>query len=428
MKTALIITYYWPPSGGGGVQRWLKFTKYLPEFGWKPIILTPSNPSVREQDTSLLDEVNTDLKVVKLPIFEPYALTSKLLNIQTIPKQGIVQSDPDIRNKFLTWMRGNFLIPDTRIFWRKPAYKKAAQIITDEHVDLVITTGPPHSIHLIGYDLKTKLNVKWIADFRDPWSDWDILNQLRLTDWARTRHQKLERKVIKAADGVTTVSNAWAKEFSERHQKSVEVVTNGYEDDGEPKPVENVPDKFRISHFGLINKFRNVPRLWQVLGELCKKDQDFSDDLEIFLAGNVESSLFDLFKENNLGDKVKYANYLPYGELPGKYAQTSVFLLLSNKSKNSKGHIPGKLFEYLHQGKPVLALSDKDGDVSEIINKTNSGFVVDSDDTSSIRDCLLKLYNSYKSGWHIFEQKGISDYERKNLTGKLSAYMNRMIE
>jgi glycosyltransferase involved in cell wall biosynthesis len=368
------------------------------------------------------------LKIVKLPIFEPYALTSKLLNIQTIPKQGIVQSDPDIRNKFLTWMRGNFLIPDTRIFWRKPAYKKAAQIITDEHVDLVITTGPPHSIHLIGYDLKTKLNVKWIADFRDPWSDWDILDQLRLTDWARTRHQKLERKVIKAADGVTTVSNAWAKEFSERHQKSVEVVTNGYEDDGEPKPVENVPDKFRISHFGLINKFRNVPRLWQVLGELCKKDQDFSDDLEIFLAGNVESSLFDLFKENNLGDKVKYANYLPYGELPGKYAQTSVFLLLSNKSKNSKGHIPGKLFEYLHQGKPVLALSDKDGDVSEIINKTNSGFVVDSDDTSSIRDCLLKLYNGYKSGGHIFEQKGISDYERKNLTGKLSAYMNRMIE
>jgi glycosyltransferase involved in cell wall biosynthesis len=427
MKKVLVITYYWPPSGGGGVQRWLKFTKYLPEFGWNPIVLTPANPSVREQDSSLLNEVRADLKIVKIPIFEPYAVTSKLLNIQTVPRQGIVQSKPDIRNYLLTWMRGNFLIPDTRIFWRKPAFKKASKLIVEESIDLVITTGPPHSLHLIGHDLKTHLKIKWIADFRDPWSDWDILDQLKLTPWAKMRHKMLEQKVIGAADGVITVSNAWAKDLSERHQKTIKVITNGYDRNAEYTDAEATPDKFRISHFGLINKFRNVPRLWQVLGELCQKDQEFCEDLEIFLAGNIENSLFELFKEYKLDTKLNYVEYLPYAELPLKYAQTSVFLLLSNRSKNSKGHIPGKLFEYLEQGKPVLALSDTDGDVADIIIKTNSGYVADPEDEVSIRNYIMKLYEGYRKNERIFKQTGISGYERRNLTERLSDFMGGLI-
>lgn len=427
IRSVLIITYYWPPSGGGGVQRWLSFTRHLPSFGWRPLILTPSNPSVREQDHSLLNQIHPDLKVVKIPINEPYRIVSRLFKTQTIPKQGIVENDKGWKHTILTWMRGNLLIPDTRIFWRKPAFKKAAQIIREESIDLVITTGPPHSMHLIGYDLKKKLNVKWIADFRDPWSEWDILDQLKLTNRVRNIHRKLEKKVIRSADGFLTVSHAWGQEFSRLYGKSPEIITNGYEEERQASPGKTTEDKFRISHFGLINQFRNAPALWKVLSGMCHENKNFAADLELFFAGNVDERVFAALKNYGLDDKITHVSYIAYQELPQKYQQTSVFLLLTNKSKNASGHVPGKLFEYLIQGKPILALAEPEGDVARILENTNTGLVADPDDERMIRACLFQLYDGFVNKKNLFSPVNTHLYARRNLTESLSAYMNRII-
>lgn len=429
MKKVLVITYYWPPSGGGGVQRWLKFTKYLPEFGWEPIILTPLNPSIREKDESLELEVNQNLKVVKIPIWEPYGITSKFLNVQTIPKQGIVNEKHDKRISFLTWLRGNLLIPDTRIFWKKPAYKKALDIIKQENVDLIVTTGPPHSLHLIGLALKTNLNIKWVVDFRDPWADWDILDRLKLTKRSRKIHQELERRVLTTADEIVTVSKAWAQGLNKKYGKSVKVITNGFEKDDFRFNKKNDPGKFRISHFGLLNEFRNAPALWEALGELCESNDSFNDELEVFLAGNIDSSIFNQIKSiTNLSDKINYVGYLSHGNLAKEYQETAVFLLISNKSKNAEGHIPGKLFEYLYSTRPILAISPLKGDVADIINNTNSGLVFEPDDKEPLKKAILSFYNSFVKKQSYQTQSDITIYERINLTRKLATCFSDLLE
>ncbi len=428
MKKVLVITYYWPPSGGGGVQRWLKFTKYLPEFGWEPIVLTPSNPSVLEQDPSLQKEISNSVNIIKIPIWEPYSVASRLFNVQAIPKQGIVSTSKSNKFSMLTWIRGNLLIPDARIFWRKSARKKAMELIEKEGIDLVVTTGPPHSLHLIGLDLKRKCAIKWISDFRDPWSEWDILDQMKLTKITRGAHQKLERKVIESADGTITVSHAWADEFSKKYQKSIKVITNGFEK-GDIAPFDKTkPEKFRISHFGLINEYRNVAVLWDALVQMCNENQEFNKDLKLFLAGNIEQSILDGLLKSELADKIEIAGYLPHNALSEAYRKTAVFLLLSNNSKNAKGHIPGKIFEYLYFGRVVLAFCDPDGDVAHIINSSNSGIVLGNNDRGKIKEVIEGLYNNFKRGTISTEQKDVSKYDRRNLGRELAAYFDQITE
>ena len=426
MKKVLVITYYWPPSGGGGVQRWLKFTKYLPDFGWQPFILTPSNPSVLERDDSLLKDIDSRTKITKLPIWEPYSLASRIFRTQTIPKQGIVKGSDATRFSMLAWLRGNLLIPDTRIFWKYSATKKALKIIEDEDIDLVLTTGPPHSLHLIGHELKRRCKIPWIADFRDPWSDWDILDQMKLTSRSRSVHHKLERKVVLSADGVISVSNAWAKDLFKKHWKSIKVLTNGFEASDLVKNGSIEPEKFRMSHFGLINRLRDVPDLWTVLAELCRNDLAFKNDLEIYLAGNVEEEILNGIKSLNLHENIFIAGYIEHEKLPEHYQKTAAFVLLTNNSKNAKGHIPGKLFEYLHFQRPILSFCTTDGDVAKIIKETKSGIAIDPKNTGKLKDTILELYSNYKGKVGFPPSSDISKYERRNLTQKLAKYFDEI--
>jgi glycosyltransferase involved in cell wall biosynthesis len=426
MKKVLIITYYWPPSGGGGVQRWLKFTKYLPKFGWQPIVLTPSNPSVREIDTSLSEDISSTVKVIKIPIWEPYAISSMVFNTNTIPKQGIVPDSNSILEYFLVWIRGNLFIPDTRIFWRKKVLKTIKNLVKAEKIDLVITTGPPHSLHKIGFKIKKIFAIPWIVDFRDPWSDWDILDQMKLTCLSRKLHESQEKKIVKNANGLITVSNNWAKDLQKKYKLSVKVITNGFDSERLIKPQDIKNKKFRISHFGLINRFRNTPTLWDVLEKICNENQTFYQDLELFFAGNIDNAIFEKIKGKNFFNKIKYANYIPHRQLQKEYELTSTFLLLSNNTKNSKGHIPGKLFDYLFYEKPVLALCRIGGDIANIIEKTSSGYALEFNDKIGIEKSILNLYELYKSKMPYHKHQDINQYEAKKLTEKLAGYMNEI--
>lgn len=213
MKRVLIITYYWPPSAGSGVQRWLKFSKYLPEFGWQPVIFTPENPDFSLQDESLKQEVDKHTEVLKFPIWEPYHL------FRTLKKQGpkdtasiLEYKDPGLLDQLAVWLRGNLLIPDPRLFWIKPSVKFLEGIWEQNDFKAIITTGPPHSMHLLGRNLKRKTGIPWLADFRDPWSTWEFLDTLKLSGFARKKHQKLERSVFEEADRLVTISPTFQKE------------------------------------------------------------------------------------------------------------------------------------------------------------------------------------------------------------------------
>ncbi|HMK06024.1 MAG TPA: hypothetical protein VK476_00755, partial [Flavobacterium sp.] len=183
MKKVLIITYYFPPAGGPGVQRWLKFIKYLPDFDIQPIVYVPENPTYPIIDAQLMSEISDKAIVLKTKIFEPYGLASIFSKNKTKKiSSGII---PSMRrqtsiDKFLLWVRGNLFIPDARVFWVKPSVAYLKKYISENNIDIIITSGPPHSLHLIGMKLKNVMNVKWIADFRDPWTTIGYHKSLKL--------------------------------------------------------------------------------------------------------------------------------------------------------------------------------------------------------------------------------------------------------
>jgi glycosyltransferase involved in cell wall biosynthesis len=434
LKKVLIITYYWPPSGGGGVQRWLKFIKYLPEFGWEPIVFTPENPDFSLQDDTLQKDINPDLEVIRFPIWEPFGVYKKLFKSsgKTV-KQGIVieKSKLTFGDRISIWIRANLFIPDPRVFWVRPSAKFLESVIKDNDIELVITTGPPHSMHLIGKRLKKTTGVKWIADFRDPWSDWDVLEKMRISSVAHSIHKSLEKKVMKHCDLLLTVSNRLAHSFVEKQQTSnVKVVNNGVDEDDFISIEPSFKDlKFRLVHMGLLNEIRNPTQLWKALEELCIEEVGFKDQLELVLAGMVSDSILDQIKESKqLHQSLTYLDYLPHKEVFEQYQSASVLLLLLNRSENAKWILPGKMYEYMFTGKPILTLGDTESDVQDLLKECDAGEVFDFDDKEKIKSFLILAYQDFKKGKLTVKSDKVSLYTRRSLTEKLSNFMTLTVE
>ncbi len=432
MKKALIITYYWPPSGGGGVQRWLKFAKYLPHYGWEPVIFTPENPEFSLQDDSLLKDVSQDLEVIRFPIWEPFGVYKKLFKSsgKTV-KQGIVieKTKLSLADKLSIWVRANLFVPDPRRFWVRPSARFLESIIASNQIEVVITTGPPHSMHLIGRKLKQKTGVKWVADFRDPWSDWDVLQKLNISSVAHSWHKRLERQVMQDCDVLLTVSNRLAASLQAKHDDtSVKVITNGVDEDdfGESShPVET--DKFRIVHMGLLNEIRNPEVLWESLAELCEEEAGFADRLEIVLAGMVSNSILDYLQAHkHFSTALTYLDYLPHQQVFGYYRSASVLLLLLNQTENAKWILPGKMYEYMFAGRPILTLGPVKSDVQDVLQECEAGEVFDFDDKEKIKTFLRQAYSEYLAGKKQVASAKVSNYSRKNLTKKLASLLDEM--
>ena len=288
-KKALIITYYWPPAGGSGVQRWLKFVKYLRDFDIEPIIYTVKNPSYPILDDSLLSEIPEGIEIVKQPIFEPNSLLSIFGSKSKNESAGFLDTNPSFHRKIMQYIRANYFIPDARKYWIKPSVRFLSNYIEKNAVDVVITTGPPHSIQLIGLQLKKQKGVKWISDFRDPWTEIDYFHQLPLTKKATKKHHILEEEVIRKSDMILVVGDTMKKNFL-KYSDSIEVITNGF-DTNKKTSTHKLDNKFSITHVGLMNDDRNPTVLWQVLKELCDSNADFNNNLKIRLIGKVANSI-----------------------------------------------------------------------------------------------------------------------------------------
>jgi len=430
LKKVLIITYYWPPTGSGGVYRWLKFAKYLREFGWEPVIYTPLNPEQPEVDNSLLKDIPDNLTVIKRTIVEPYSLYRFLTRkgkkdsnynfVKTDNKKG-----NSIIEKFTVWLRGNLFIPDARCFWIRPSVRFLSKYLQDNPVDAIVSTGPPHSMHMIGLGLQKRLHIPWLADFRDPWTDIDFYHKLMLTKWADTKHHRLERLVFKNATLVVTVSQDWANNMLKAGANRVEVVHNGYDhEDFNFLPIKRDEESFIISYFGSLNKDRNPEILWNVLYDLSEDNKDFRKSLQLHFYGTVDIALKDSLMAYDLLGRTTFFEYVEHEEALKKSAQSSVLLLLLNNTPNVMGIIPGKMYEYMAAQRPILCIGPTDNDAAHIINDIGAGKVVDYNDFEGMKAVVLKLYASCKQDEIKTDTAKLMNYSRKILSSKISKLLN----
>ncbi len=383
-KKVLIITYYWPPSGGGGVMRWLKMSKFLPELGWQPIIYTPENPDPSVIDESLLREIHPEIIELKTPIWEPYNFYRKITGKKTGEKfkSGYISeaAEGNWKSKLSVFIRGNFLIPDPRKFWIKPSIRFLSKFLKENSVDLIISTGPPHSMHIIALGLKKKFDIPWIADFRDPWTDIDFYHKLKLTTWADKKHKNLEKKVLSAADHVVTVSPGCAADIQKIAHRKIEVINNGFDPTDYDFKLPELDEKFTISHFGAFNKDRNPISLWKVLGELASANPDFKKLLQINLIGQTDQSVISDIEKNNLKNNLVITDHLPHRQGLIELSKSQVLLLPLNDAPNVKGILPGKMYEYMALRRPILALGPTDADYAEILRDTKAGVSLEFND------------------------------------------------
>ena len=431
MKKVLIISYYWPPSGGAGVQRWLKFVKYLGNFDWEPIVYTPENPESPETDESLFKDIPENVTILKNHIWEPYLAYKKFMGRGREDKIQSAflnekKSNPLTEN-ISVWIRGNFFIPDARKFWIKPSVRFLEKYIGKNPVDLLMSTGPPHSMHCIGQLVASKCNLPWIADFRDPWTNIDFYSALKLTKWADQKHHRLEREVLKNASAVITVSKSMAEEFNNICKRNYDVITNGFDTDDIIPAANIITDKkFSIAHIGSLVSSRNPHVLWEALKAILEQDKGFRDDLMIKLVGKVDFSVNNSIEQFGLSEYIEKTDYMPHNEVVKMQQQSQVLLLLINNTPNSKSILTGKFFEYLAARRPIICIGPPDGDAATILKGTNSGLVADFNDVQTMKENILTFYDQYKSGKLVSESRNIEKYSRKELTKSLSEIMNRV--
>jgi hypothetical protein len=430
MPSVLIITYYWPPSGGSAVLRWVKFTKYLRDFGWEPVIYTPQNPESQELDNSLLADIPPHLDVIKTNILEPYGVYKFLTGRKQSDKLGVALMSEKTKKGFMSrmslWIRSNLFIPDPRMLWISPSVRYLRHYIREHPVDVIITSGPPHSMHLIGFHLHRKTGIKWVADFRDPWTNIDFYRELKLTRIADRYHRKLEGKVLQSADLLLTVSPAMTEEFRQMGAKHVVTLTNGFDTETMPPSLPD-DNKFILLHLGSVPSSRNPESLWMAISELIRTVPAFASRLQIRLTGKVDLNVTEAISQYHLEPFTVLENFVPHNQTPGLLRSASVLLLLINNTPNAKGILTNKFFEYLSSGRPILAIGPVDGDAANILKETGAGEMADFNDVTGIQQHLLKLFDLYSKKQLNINYGDIEKYSRKNLTKGLTILLNRLI-
>lgn len=432
MKKFLLITYYWPPAGGGGVMRWVKMTKYIRQFGWEPVIYTPSNGETAAFDESLAKEVAPDLQVVKTPIWEPYQLYKQFLGRKKEDKiySGFINEGKkeSLAQKISVFIRGNFFIPDARMFWIKPSIKYLSKYLQEHPVDAIVSTGPPHSMHLIAEGVHQATGIPWIADFRDPWTNIDFYKDLQLTSWADARHKKLEQKVLRNASRIVAASWRSRDEFVELCGRSdIEVIPNGFDDaDFAHSTAATLDTDFSIAHIGSMNKDRNPDVFWQAVQAALAASSALQQKLKIRLVGPTDFSVRESVTKYGLEQYTEFIDFVPHDAAVQYLQQSQVLLLLINNTPNARTIIPGKLYEYLGSGRPLLAIGHADSDSAKVIGLTKGGALHNYEDVEGLKATILAFFATYEAGKLSGSAEGIQQFTRRHLAGEFANLMGQL--
>ena len=425
MKKVLIITYYWPPAGGPGVQRWLKFVKYLPEFNIKPIVYCPKNPAYPTFDYSLYRDLSDELTVLKHPINEPMKVLNKFFRdkINNYSK-GIIPkvNKQSLLDRLLIFIRGNFFVPDSRIFWVRPSVKYLSNYISNNQIDTIITTGPPHSIHLIGMELKSKFKLKWFSDFRDPWTAIGYHDNLKLSSIIKKKHFKLEKVVLSKSDHIIVTSNRTKTLFSDYTTSPITVITNGFDTEIENKVT--LDENFTLTHVGFLSNDRNPQILWNVLSDLVNELKGFKEKFKLVLVGDTSPEILDSINLAGLNPYLKLIGTVSHLEAIKYQNQSQLLLLLEANTIAASYIIPGKLFEYLSANRPIVAIGPEFSDIKPIISQTSTGEYFNYLEYEKLKSHILFLFSLYNQRSLKITAKNIENYSRYNCTKQLSEILN----
>lgn len=416
LKHVLLITYYWPPAGGAGVHRWLRFSKFFKENGWQMHVYSPSNAQYPIMDEGLVHEVSPDLIHLQHPIFEVQQLIAqkagfgKGSGVNTTKKKSWIQ-------RSMIWVRGNLFIPDARVFWIRPSVKRLKAYLK-EHPEIthIISTGPPHSVHVIARNLKRNFpNLNWMADFRDPWTQIDFYQDLLPGKWADKRQKEMEKSVLTEADSVITVSEDCATGLKKIGKRPVEVITNGFIfPDFDPRSKQ-LSKKFTITHFGSMAESRNPYVLWKALAELVNENQALANALKIELFGNVDNSVLESIQTHGLTPFFDGVQTVKHHESIELQQTRSLLLLVANNTPNVKGILTGKFFEYLGAKRPILGIGASDSDLANVMKETNSGILVEFEAVDSMKETIRHYFDLWQKGDLYVELKNIENYSSQNI-------------
>lgn len=415
-KKVLIITYYWPPSGGAGVQRWLKLSKYLPDFGIDPIILTVDEnfASYPLLDDTLLADVSPDLKVFKTKSFEVLDWYKKIKKTKKVPYGGFASSSQDIGfvEKTMRFVRGNFFIPDARIGWNKYALKEALRLISAEGIETIITTGTPHSTHLIGLKIKQKFpKMHWFADFRDPWTDIFYNDLLMQTALAKKLNAQKEKAVLEQADSILTVGENLIEILLQKSSKISKekfiLLQNGFDPaDFQQLPNKVETDSFKIVYLGTASIDYPFQSILEAI-DLLTAAEKLKIKLEII--GSFDFETDQLFEKYGKSFSITKKAYIPHDEVPAQLNSADLLILMIPKTKNDKSITTGKIFEYLAIKKLILGIGPIDGDAAKIIQQTDSGQFFTADDVESMKEFIQA---NLKGSTATFT--GVEQFSRRN--------------
>lgn len=435
-----MVTYYWPPSGGSGVQRWLKFSKYLPEYGWRPVVAAPDGADYPIEDASLTAEVDDGVEVIRIPIREPYAAYRKL----TGAPRGDVKSAPrtvngeraSLMTRLANWVRANLFVPDPRVWWVRPATRRLVGYLREHPVEAVVTTGPPHSVHLIGRHLKRAFpQLSWVMDVRDPWSRFDVHLAFNPGRRAREKNAALERACLSECDLVLGTSPSMPTHLEPFATDKYRCVTNGYdasdfaaagaagEEAAEMPHTDRMRGhRFHLYHTGVLSAARNPTAVWAALAQMVAADGGFGESLHVHLIGDVDAAVVrSLAAHPELAGKYTLTSWLPHGALVERYAQADAFLLCPNRSDNARGQINGKLFEYLAARRPILHVGPFDADNTRLLDRAHAGLTVPPGDADAARQALETIASGrFAASPHALPPDAAAPFERRALTRQLA--------
>ena len=430
MKKVLIITYYWPPAGGPGVQRVLKFAKYLPEFGWQPIILTVKKGEYPAIDETLEKDVPDCCKVYKTNSIEPNFLYKKFTGMkpdEKIPVAVLAEKSQNWKKKLANWVRLNIFIPDAKIGWFPFAVKKGKEIIKKEKPNIIFSSSPPPTVHLIAKKLAKWSKIKWVADFRDPWTEIHYYENQERIKISQKLDSKYEKEVLNNASVITSISQLYIEDDFAKKVSSKKCINipNGYDESDfsnfSHKRTQKDTKKFVIMHLGAVGQERNPTNLFKAIKVLASSGKINTKKFSLVFVGNIDSSVKTSIEEYEISEFVEMVSYLPHNEALEYTQQASIMLLLVTQSERNRRILPGKTFEYMRTGKPILALGPIDGEVARIITHTNTGTVISYDNFGKIYNSLLSFYSLWEKG--MLKKYGLINkillYSRENLTKKL---------
>ena len=420
-KKVLILTYYWPPSGGSGVQRWIYFTKYLKQLGWEPIVITvdEKQASYPVMDFELLDEVN-NIKVIKTNTKESLKIYSQILTGST--NKGIPQGSVSNKgwfSKIAAFVRGNFFIPDARKGWNAYAKMEAEKLIRQQGIEKLITTGPPHSTHLVGLQLKAEFDIKWWVDFRDPWTDIFYNKDLHRTAWAKRKDARWEEKVLQTADGILTTvgGNLVRKLQTKAPDQNFYILPNGYDSPLMSSIPKTTLKPFHVVYTGLLTVNQDYLSPIRVLNTLADHN-----NIRFSLAGNIPTSVIEMIKKTAPKIEVDYKGYLSHKD--AITLMKSADLLLNFLFKGADHDmISGKLLEYLATAVPVLSIGNPQTEAGKLLAQASFAQMIDPNNTDAQKIFIKKA--AQLKGKAINHMPEIKKLSRKKITVRLNEILEK---